>query len=1255
MTQADAPAGGPLVFVSYAREDRELCRRLVLMLGLVLKPRGYGVWWDQVMVAGAWRNQLDEHLERAAAGVLLVSEHALASHFIQKEELPKLLANGPVAPVYGSPCPWQSDAVIAALQFLGSTDKALAELDESRGELAAALNVLAREAPDFLQLPPILAKAEEAGTARDEDGAPPFDPADVIGRSEQPGMLHGVPELPDGYFERATDIEELRAHLLAGAGSTVYGVHGGGGIGKTVLASALARDPEVRRAFPDGVYWAVLGERPDVVTTQAALARLAGLDAIFRTVEEGLAALREAFDGRRVLVVIDDAWSAADVEALMVTGVGGRLLITTRHPLVLDRVRADGIPVQRLSGPEARRFLAHATRRREPLPPEADALIEAVGGVVLALALVGATILHGTSWADALADVRAAGDIYTAESFANQFKAMALAWGALDADARERYGELAVFGEDVAVPIRTVARLWRRSAGFDEAASRNLVTELAERSLFGYDGAIRFHDLQRAFLQLQTVDSARAHQRLLAAHTDVPLVPGAWGTLPDDEPYLWDHLVDHLIGAGDARPLEAVLVDPVWLVHRYHLQGPHAPESDLLRGLAALPTYRLGAQVLHRLRQISHVVGAVTTLADRALTLAHHLSDLVDVDALTELLPPIRVSPRRSLSAGSDALERVVTGHADGVWSAAWSPDGRQIASAGLDGTVRVFDTDAAGQTAATLRGHAGAVRAVAWSSDGRRLASAGDDGSVRVVAATDWERPALELPGHDGAVWSVAWSPDGERLASAGSDGTIGIWEPGSEDAAIAVLTGHAGSVWSVAWSPDGSRIVSGGGDGTVRAWTLDAPNGAPQLLGEHDGWAWSVAWSPDGSRIASGGGRTVSVWDPGAPGASAGDPYDHDGSVWSVAWSPDGRRLASSSTDRTVRLWDPAGAEDPAVLAGHDDHVWSVAWSPDGRRLVSAGHDETVRIWDPSAAAPLELDAESPGRWVWSVAWTRDGRRVVSGAEDGALRVWNAGSPDAGPAALATLDGGIWAVACSPDGARLAVGGADRVIRLWDAPFRGTPSLTLTGHRGLLRSLAWSPDGCRLASAADDGTLRIWRLLEAAQPSPVVLADPDAMRARSVSWSPDGGWLASGHDDGTVRMRAVDVEDEPAIVAKGHTGRVEMVAWSPDGQRLTSAGLDGTVRLWDAADGLYCAAVLTGHGDPVTAVAWAPGGEWPISGGEDGTVRLWDGESGAPVCALGLGSMVCSLACSGDRIAVGTTATVTVLAVDAAVGARA
>ena len=99
-----------------------------------------------------------------------------------------------------------------------------------------------------------------------------------------------------------------------------------------MLATALARDATVRRAFPDGVYWVALGERPDPVAAQAALARLIGIDPVFRTVEDGQATLREALLERRVLVVIDDVWSAADAEALLVTDVTGRVVLTTRHP-----------------------------------------------------------------------------------------------------------------------------------------------------------------------------------------------------------------------------------------------------------------------------------------------------------------------------------------------------------------------------------------------------------------------------------------------------------------------------------------------------------------------------------------------------------------------------------------------------------------------------------------------------------------------------------------------------------------------------------------------------------------------------------------------------------------------------------------------------------------------------------------------------------------------------------------------------------
>ncbi|WP_405921138.1 helix-turn-helix domain-containing protein [Streptomyces sp. NBC_00122] len=294
------------------------------------------------------------------------------------------------------------------------------------------------------------------------------------------------------------------------------------------------------------------------------------------------------------------------------------------------------------------------------------------------------------------------------------------------------------------------------------------------------------------------------------------------------------------------------------------------------------------------------------------------------------------------------------------VWHAVYSPDGRLLATAEADHTVRVWDV-AERRVVAAFAGHTETVFSVAFAPDGRTLASAGSDGTIRLwdVAA---RAPAATLAGRGGTVFAVAFAPDGRTLAAAGADGTVRLWDVPARRP-LAVLTGHTDFVNDVVFSPDGRTLASAGDDLTVRLWDLSAHAAggipAPAVLSGHTGAVRGVAFSPDGRTLASSGNDgTVRLWDVRRRRFEAA-LTGHTGSARGIAFSPDGRTLASSGNDRTVRLWDVAGRRLVAALAGHASAVWGVSFSPDGRTVASSSTDGTVRLWSLDVGARLaEID---------------------------------------------------------------------------------------------------------------------------------------------------------------------------------------------------------------------------------------------------------------------------------------------------------
>ncbi|GIK38807.1 MAG: hypothetical protein BroJett011_26400 [Chloroflexota bacterium] len=549
-------------------------------------------------------------------------------------------------------------------------------------------------------------------------------------------------------------------------------------------------------------------------------------------------------------------------------------------------------------------------------------------------------------------------------------------------------------------------------------------------------------------------------------------------------------------------------------------------------------------------------------------------------------------------------LQATLENHTGPVFAVAWSPDGRQLASASADQTVTIWGKDTGQFT--TLRGHTGSAFSVAWSPDGKQLASGSFDKTV-IIWDVATGQPTSILHGHEDIVYRVAWSPDGKQLASSSPDQTIIIWDVATGKRA-ATLRGHTGEVQGVAWSPDGKQLASGSGDQTIIIWNVTTGRRTRTLHG-HTSWVYGVAWSPDGKRLASTSvDQTVIIWD-----VATGQPIftlrGHSDWVNNVAWSPDGLKLASASADQTVILWDTTTGQLITTLYGHTGEVQDVAWSLDGRWLASASSDQTVIIWD-MANGPAGATLRGHTNSINSVAWSPEGNRLASASADLTIIIWDRttgqttslrGHPDV-----------VNDVAWSPDGRQVASASSDETVIIWDVE-EGQPSATLPGHTDIVRQVAWSPDGKQLASASLDQTLMIWDVTTG-QPAATLRGHEGEVLG--VAWSPDGKQLASASTDQTVMIWDVATGQATATF-RGHKGEVFGVAWSPDGKQLASASLDQTVMIWDVATG-QPAATLHGHTDWVHSVAWSPDGKQLASASDDQTVIVWDVAKAEPIATL-------------------------------------
>jgi WD40 repeat protein/uncharacterized caspase-like protein len=514
----------------------------------------------------------------------------------------------------------------------------------------------------------------------------------------------------------------------------------------------------------------------------------------------------------------------------------------------------------------------------------------------------------------------------------------------------------------------------------------------------------------------------------------------------------------------------------------------------------------------------------------------------------------------------------IQTGHSAAITAIAVSPDGRLVASGGVDEAVLIWDA-ATGVQLRALRGHGAAIQTLVFSPDGRVLASAGTDTSI-VLWNVENGTVVRQLVGHAQTVRALAFSPDGKLLVSAGMDQTLKVWEVGSGRLMHTRITDekptYVGLVL-LALSSDGRTIATGGE--VVKLWdaisgnelrTLQArnPPGSPPDL--------AISFSPDGKSLAVSG-RTVRVLDV-ATGALRWSVAPDSG-IESLVYSPDGRTLVGSGVELVT--WDAATGRELRRFEPGTDRFDAVVFSPDGRSLLAAGgstRDYALRLFDAASGSELHSFAgrTSP---VTSIAFSPDGRLLATG------RRTNIARPD--------------------------------TVKLWDLA-GGQMQRTLDGAKFRVREVAFSGDGRTLA-AGGGITLDLW---DAASGKALQHFNTNPRQVDALAFSSDGKVLATGDRNGSIRLSDA-ATGQKLFDLPGHARGVHALAFSPDGRLLASGGHDHLVRLWNTATGAQVR-VLTAHSDDVSALAFSRDGRTLASSGVYQQVILWDVQAGTQLRTL-------------------------------------
>ncbi len=595
--------------------------------------------------------------------------------------------------------------------------------------------------------------------------------------------------------------------------------------------------------------------------------------------------------------------------------------------------------------------------------------------------------------------------------------------------------------------------------------------------------------------------------------------------------------------------------------------------------------------------------------------------------------------------------------HEGMVYAAAFSPDGKVLATGGQDRDIVLWDAATGKEVRRWAAGVLG-TRTLCFSPDRKHLVAGGMDGGIRFFNPETGKQENLLAGQHNQWVVSLAFSPDGKQLLSADQGGVVLLWDlPGNK--VVRRFTGSRSGQDAAAFLPDGKTFVTCWQDG--KAHQIETATGKDLRafdLTANRGWTGqlrALALSSDGKYLALGGyTQTIPVYET-ATGKRVADLPQPRGLVHALAFlpggrflavadqqgvhvsglasgkelrrleagnagqaalalAPDGRTLAFVGGGPVVRLWDVTAGREKHAAAGHQAAVASLVFLPDGKRLASIGGDRKLVLWETATGRAL-AETMLQGYFQGPLAVAADGRTLRVAGTDNAVHDWRLAE-----------DGGLreerreafgqfvaQAFRFSPDGKALALVGPDQRLRIRDLP--GGKERLLNAPQGYYYQMTFSPDGRRLAAVGNDGLLRVWDRTLTTELKVLGTDQPDRQQASATAFTGDGrGVVAS---DGAFRLYET-VTGQVRFRADYGTSPPAVVACTADGLLAARGNGDGTVQVYDTATGKEVAK-FEGRQGSLMSLAFSRDGRLLASGSNNATIVVWQvPEVARPAAAL-------------------------------------